>query len=194
MLAAGSTPIAQFTDSLEAVTEEFVKAMGDSSNFGLAKSLFGAATSEGVDIADRKQFERWMAEFNNRPEEERRRVIPDAAGAVGGVLPRPRPSFTPVVLSSDEEIEVSRAEAPVLGKLTRLAAFVGDGRPLTKAGNLTLADARALVALLAIGDHIEETYGDRTVLAAIGEAHPAKTVAKAARKAVFQRRSWLANR
>jgi hypothetical protein len=50
------------------------------------------------------------------------------------------------------------------------------------------------VALLATGDHIEEAYGDRTVLAAIGEAHPAKTVAKAARKSVFQRRSWLANR
>ena len=29
-----------------------------------------------------------------------------------------------------------------------------------------------------------------TVLAAIGEVHPAKAVAKAARKARFQRRSW----
>jgi hypothetical protein len=28
------------------------------------------------------------------------------------------------------------------------------------------------------------------VLAAIGELHPSKVVAKAARKAVFQRRSW----
>lgn len=31
-----------------------------------------------------------------------------------------------------------------------------------------------------------------TVLAAIGELHPTKIVAKAARKARFQRRSWLA--
>jgi hypothetical protein len=30
-----------------------------------------------------------------------------------------------------------------------------------------------------------------TVLAAIGELHPAKPVAKAARKARFKRRSWL---
>lgn len=32
---------------------------------------------------------------------------------------------------------------------------------------------------------------EAAVLAAIGEVHPTKVVAKAARKARFQRRSWL---
>ena len=43
-----------------------------------------------------------------------------------------------------------------------LATFVGAGRPLTQKGNLTLADARALVDLLGTGDAMDERIGDRT--------------------------------
>ncbi|GGO65875.1 hypothetical protein GCM10012289_18610 [Nonomuraea cavernae] len=39
--------------------------------------------------------------------------------------------------------------------------WVGEGRKLTQTGNLTLSDARALVALLETGDEIDPKIGDR---------------------------------
>src|SRR5581483_10314673 len=112
----------------------------------------------GVDLTDRSAADEWIAGFNARPEDERRRVLPEPV-----VAPRrARPVLPPVVLPDDGAALVSAAKAPVLEMFRGLADYVGTGRKLTQRGNLTLADAKALVDLLGTGDHIDGRIGDRT--------------------------------
>jgi hypothetical protein len=158
MLDAGSSPPPQLLETIDALTGEFIEAMGDSSQFGMAKSLFGAAASEGFDVTDPADIEQWMAEFNARPEQERRRILPDSALGTR----RRRPKLPPVAMPSEEEVAASGAAAAILETFRRLAQHVGDGRRLTQRGNLTLADARALIELLGTGDVMDDKIGDRT--------------------------------
>ncbi len=157
LLASGSSPAAALAEAAEGLAGEFVTAMGDSSNFGMAKSLFSAAGADGVDMNDPVQLQEWIDEFNASPEENRRRVIPETA------LGRPaRPTLPPVALPDDAEVTASREAAPILEMFATFATYIGPGRKLTQTGNLTLADARALVELLGTGDAMDEQIGDRT--------------------------------
>jgi hypothetical protein len=80
-----------------------------------------------VDLTDPDRLQEWIADFNARPEEDRRRVIPDAPLAG----PR-RPALPPVVLPDDADVAASKAGAPILAMFARLAEFVGEGRKLTQ--------------------------------------------------------------
>lgn len=160
LLGSGSSPLPALERAASELTEEFVAAMGDPSKFGMAKSLFTAAGADGVDLSDPSQLDGWIADFNARSESERREILPDSVmggGAGGG-----RPALPPVALPEDAEVAAAKAEAAILVMFARMAEFVGDGRKLTQKGNLTLADARALVELLGTGDVIDHTIGDRT--------------------------------
>lgn len=157
LLATGSSAVTTLEDAAVSLSGEFVTAMGDSSNFGLAKSLFGAAAADGIDLSDRGQLQEWIEDFNARSEDDRRRVIPDTA-----LARRARPALPPVALPDEAEVAASKEEAPILGMFGEFAAYVGDGRKLTQTGNLTLADARALVELLDTGDSMDEQIGERT--------------------------------
>ncbi len=156
-LSPGSSPLESLVEAAVALTEEFEAAMGDASRFGLAKSLFAAAAADGVDLGDPDELEEWIAEFNARPEEDRRRVIPDTVLA----LPR-RPALPPVAVPDDSAVAASKAAAPILAMFAAFAGFVGNGRKLTQTGNLTLADARALVELVGTGDVMDGAIGERT--------------------------------
>ena len=158
LLGPGSSPAGDLMSETVELTDEFVAAMGDPSNFGLAKSLFASAAADGIDLEDPDQLQAFMEEFNARPEEERRRLIPDTALAA----PPRRPALPPVVPPDDAEVAASRAAAPILAKFAALAEFTAAGRKLTQKGNLTLADARALVGLLDTGDVIDPAFGSRT--------------------------------
>jgi len=162
LLADRSDGVGKLVGAVTSLSTEFVEAMGDRSRYGLAKSLFTAAVDEGVDPSDPDGIEAWMAGFNDRPDEERFRILPGApeSGLPSG-LPS-APSAPPVVLPPDAEVAASAEAAPILGMFRDLAAYVGDGRKLTKKGNLTLADARELVARLGTGDEMDPKYGDRT--------------------------------
>lgn len=158
LLSRGSSAVDELIRETVDLTDEFVAAMGDPSNFGMAKSLFAAAATDGVDLSDPDQMQAWMEEFNARPEEDRRRLIPDTALAV----PPTKPALPPVVPPDDAEVAASRAAAPILAKFAALAEFTAAGRKLTQKGNFTLADARALVELLDTGDVMDPMFGTRT--------------------------------
>ncbi|MGH9113171.1 MAG: hypothetical protein ACRDZN_12890 [Acidimicrobiales bacterium] len=157
LLGAGSASATALSEAAASLRDEFLAAMGDPSNFGLAKSLFGAATADGIHLDDPDGLQEWIAEFNARPEEERRRIISDPAFAAPG-----RPALPPVAMPDDAAVAASKATAPILAMFAALADFVGDGRKLTQTGNLTLADARELVDLLGTGDAMDPRIGDRT--------------------------------
>ena len=157
-LGRGSSPVDDLIRETVDLTDEFVAAMGDPSNFGVAKSLFAAAAADGIDLEDPDQIRAFMDDFNARPEEERRRLIPDSALAA----PPTKPALPPVVPPDDAEVAASRAAAPILAKFAALAEFTATGRKLTQKGNVTLADARALVDLLDTGDVMDPKFGTRT--------------------------------
>jgi hypothetical protein len=158
LLGPGSAPVDRLIEAVTVLAKDFVEAMGDRSNFGLAKSMFTAASDEGVDLSDPEEAQLWMERFNGRSEEERHRLLPDSAFAA----PLRRRSLPPVAVPSDDELAASREAAPILAMFRDFAAYVGPGRKLTQKGNLSLADARALVDLLGTGDLMDEKIGDHT--------------------------------
>jgi hypothetical protein len=60
------------------------------------------------------------------------------------------------------DLEAMAEASAVLRQVRALAEWVGAGRKLTPSGNLTLADARHLVNLLATGDEMDPEIGGRT--------------------------------
>jgi hypothetical protein len=159
LLAPGSSPVDDLVRSAVDLAGEFLDAMDDPANFGMAKSLFAAAAGDGVDLSDPERVQDWIDDFNAQPEDERRRLIPGP-----GPGTHRRPAVPPVVPPDDAEVATSRAAAPILAKFAALAQFAGagSGRKLTQKGNLSLADARSLVALLETGDVMDPVYGSRT--------------------------------
>ncbi|HSH61739.1 MAG TPA: hypothetical protein VK988_19250 [Acidimicrobiales bacterium] len=63
--------------------------------------------------------------------------------------------------AGEEEAAEARAlveearRVPAMARFSRMLDFIGDRRPVTKAGNLKLADAVELVALLGTGDRVD---------------------------------------
>lgn len=160
LLAPGSSSPAALAGTVANARDEFVAAMGDTSKFGLAKSLFSAAIAEGVDPTHPESLQSWVADLNDRSDEERDRII--SAAAPDPRLDPERPRLPPVALPGDAVVAESKAVAPILAKFAALAEFVGAGRKLTQTGKLTLADARVLVDRLITGDTMDQAIGDRT--------------------------------
>jgi hypothetical protein len=165
LLAPGSASPARLRAAATGAAGEFVTAMGDPASFGMAKSIFAGALADGADPSDPAQLEDWVIRFNSLSDEERRAVLPDTAFSTGGAADRSAPASVAlprVPLPPPEAVQASEAAAPVLRMFAELARFAGTGRQLTQRGNLTLADARALVPLLGSDDVLDERVGART--------------------------------
>jgi hypothetical protein len=165
LLASGSASPARLRAAATGAAGEFVTAMGDPANFGMAKSIFSSALAHGADPSDPAQLEDWVTRFNSLSDEERKAVLPDTAFSKGGAAERSAPTsmaLPPVPLPPPEAVLASEAAAPVLRMFAELARFAGSGRQLTQRGNLTMADARTLVPLLGSDDVLDERIGART--------------------------------
>ena len=164
LLASGSASPARLRAAATGAAGEFATAMGDPANFGMAKSVFSGALADRADPSDPAQLENWVTRFNALSYEERKAVLPDTAFS-GGAANRSAPAsmaLPPVPLPPPEAVQSSEAAAPVLRMFAELARFAGTGRQLTQRGNLTMADARALVPLLGSNDVLDEHVGART--------------------------------
>ncbi len=162
LLTRGSAPAAALRAAATGMAGEFTARMADPANFGLAKSLFTAAADYGFDATDEAGLAAWMEALNSLSDSEREAILPDRVFEPADRAGPPAPIRLPlVVLPADAEAEASASAAPVLTMFAKLAAFAGGGRRLTQNGNLSLADARQLVALLDIGDMMDERIGDR---------------------------------
>ncbi|HUZ54622.1 MAG TPA: hypothetical protein VMU94_19115 [Streptosporangiaceae bacterium] len=162
LLAPGSAAAAALRAAATDAAADFIAEMGNPARFGMAKALFAGAAEYGHDVTDEAGLAAWMERFNSLRDEERNAILPDSVLGGGGPAAAPRRRSLPlVVLPPDEVIEASKAAAPILGMLAKLAGFGGAGRPLTPNGNLTLADARELVTLLGTGDVMDPKIGDR---------------------------------
>ena len=85
---------ALMSELVTASEASFVEAMSDSSNFGMAKTMGRLMEADGVDVTDREALERWMADFNSLPVEQRKELLPDSV-LPGASRPAPPPAPPP---------------------------------------------------------------------------------------------------
>lgn len=72
-------PLEQLDQASEDLSDEFHQLAGDSSRWGLAKSMVMQMQTEGIDPSAPGAFDGWMANFNARPREQRDAIIGPAA-------------------------------------------------------------------------------------------------------------------
>lgn len=156
LLEPGSDRVDQLSAHPTGLQAAFMAEMDNPVNFGMAKSLFGGLDLD-VDDLTPESLDAAMARFNGLPEGERRALTGGASSefSLADVV------VGPITLPDEETLRSSALNSPALEAFVRLADyFAAPGRPLTKTGNLKLADARALVDLLGTGDVFREPGAD----------------------------------
>ncbi|KUL45132.1 hypothetical protein ADL12_04290 [Streptomyces regalis] len=146
--------------AVDAVAEEHPAAMADRTRWGLAKFWMMTAAEQGVDVLDGAALQRF-ADRAQRGEVAYDQQALDAimerrltGRALAGVV-RAEPQL-PVVLPPDDELRRRAEASAVVAQLRGLAEWVGrEGRAVTAAGRLRIADARELVDVLGTGDKVE---------------------------------------
>lgn len=163
--AAGDSPAA-IEVAITAAATEFPQAMSDNRNFGVAKFWTMTAIESGVDPADH-------AAMNRFAEQVREGGVEHDGAALEHIItrhltgdevkPTRAPMMPPVSLPPEGELAAATDNNLLVRQLRAFVEWLGrDGRSLTGTGQLKLADARELVALLNTGDTIDPVIGDRT--------------------------------
>jgi hypothetical protein len=143
LLTDVSDPPGQLKATLEKLAPTFRANMRDPSRFGPAKSVATAMLAQGVDLGDKDAVDRFIAQLNAGKLGELDRLLP--------VLePVPPPPFPPVRLAPEEELAAAAASSLLVQRLGRFVAWLGEGRRLTQAGNLTVADGKELLGVLGV--------------------------------------------
>ncbi|MFB4267184.1 hypothetical protein [Nonomuraea sp. GTA35] len=153
----GATPAAA-DDAITRALPDFRRALDDPYLQGLAKFWAQTALDHGNDLAGPgalRDFKldldagriRYDEELLNKLLEARfTRTEPDLEEERGFLQP-------PVELPAPADLAAEAARSTTVRHLSTLAGWAGEaGRPLTRPGNLTLADARELSALLGTGE------------------------------------------
>ncbi|WP_254885893.1 hypothetical protein [Streptomyces sp. NA02950] len=139
---------------------EFGARMADRTRWGLAKFWTVTAAEQGVDIMDEAAMARFAerARIGEVPYDRdvldtimTRRVTAGSAQ-----VERAEPQL-PVTLAQEDVLRERAAAVPLIGQLAQLAGWAGsEGRELTKAGRLRVADGQDLVRALDTGDPVEQ--------------------------------------
>ena len=151
----GASP-AELETAVAEAAAEYPAALADPVRQGIGKFWAQTALDNGIVLDN----ERAVAEFQRDVNAGRIRFD---AGLVDKLLeaefigagPDDERAFSqsPVALPPAAELAAEAARSEVVRQLAALPGWVGtDGRPLTKTGNLRLADARELAALLGTGE------------------------------------------
>lgn len=130
---------------------EFLAAVADERRFGLAKFWTACMLRHGVDLEDRDQVRRFVADAADGS-------IPFDRQTATTILRRPpadvgfdeQPAMPPVVLPPPERLPALAESARLTGRLRAFADWLGEGRPLTPNQRLRIDDARDLASLLGL--------------------------------------------
>lgn len=148
--------LAELETAVAEAETDYPAALADPLRQGLAKFWAQTALDQGVDLTSPKA----LAKFQRDVDAGR---IPYDAELVNQLVmaqftapgPDEERAFSqpPLILPPPAELAEAASRSETVRRLAVLADWVGaDGRPLTTAGNLRLADARELAALLGTGE------------------------------------------
>lgn len=153
-------PLPRLLHALDQFQPEVISAMQDTRRFGMGKSLATHMGMAGIDLQDPQAVQGFMEAFNARPMDQRKAMLPLPGDQV--VEPGPdSPPLPPLVPVSAEQITATASSSPMYGWVRGLVDHVGSGKPLTKKGNLRVADGRALAARLDINQPIVDAEDNR---------------------------------
>jgi len=150
----GTTPegtVRTLERELDRIAPRFAEAVMDPSNWGMARSFVQAMVADGVDLDDQAAVGRWIAAYNTRLDDFADDNDDDAddtdwKDAFG--LPDRLP---PMRLPSAAELAEPARDAPMIGQLRALAAWLGSGRLVTENAELAGGDAAEAAVALGIG-------------------------------------------
>jgi hypothetical protein len=150
--------------ALEAMAGEFDAAMADETRYGIAKFWAMRMLAEGVDIADERATEAFIARVNAGRVEFDQAVLGEVmANHQARMLEDPGvPPPLPVVWLPDREALRALADDTVaVRRIRRFTEWVGAGRVLTTTGRLKRTDARELIDILGTSDVMDPVIGGR---------------------------------
>ncbi|MFE1783475.1 hypothetical protein ACFW9F_12995 [Streptomyces sp. NPDC059506] len=146
--------------AVDAAAERYPAAMADRTRWGLAKFWVMTAAGQGVDVLDDAALQLFTERARDGEVAYDERALDEILGrrltgrALSGAA-RAEPQL-PVVLPQDDELRRRAEASAVVAQLRGLAEWAGrDGRVVTAAGRLRMADARELVDTLRTGDEVE---------------------------------------
>src|ERR687897_1641442 len=152
------TDVSAAPDELKAALEKlaptFRAYMADPARFGPAKSIATAMMAQGVDLTDSDAVDRFIGDFTAGRLGNREQLLPVLESRASAPLP-------PVRLAPEEELRAAAGSAPLVARLGRFVAWLGEGRRLTQAGNLTVADGKELLGVLGIADVTDARVQER---------------------------------
>jgi hypothetical protein len=141
---------------LDRIAPRFADAVMDPANWGMARSIVQAMAADGVEMGDQAAVDRWIATYNTRvdpadavfdPGEEYEDDDEDINFKEAFGLPDRLP---PIRLPAEAELAGTARDAPLIGQLRVLAAWLGPGRPVTENGELAGGDAAEAAAALGL--------------------------------------------
>jgi hypothetical protein len=141
---------------LDRIAPRFADAVMDPANWGMARSIVQAMAADGVEMGDQAAVDRWIATYNTRvdpadavfdPGEEYEDDDEDINFKEAFGLPDRLP---PIRLPAEAELAGTARDAPLIGQLRVLAAWLGPGRPVTENGELAGGDAAEAVGALGL--------------------------------------------
>lgn len=147
--------------ALDAVAVDFDAAMADETRYGPAKYWSMRMLAAGVNLENEAEIAAFMTDVQHGrvPFDEAvlAKVVENQLTEEDEVLP-PLPPFDP---PSEDSLAAAATGSVALTRLLRFAEWVGDGRALTPKGNLRIADAEELIALLGLGDELHPKRAGR---------------------------------
>ncbi len=156
LLDTTGDPADAVADRALAQQRAFLDAMDDPANFGMAKSLFSSLGLDGDDLPDLAALDAAMARFNDLPFDQRGEILGLGDPAPGELDEVELPPLPLRGTPGAEAIESLAGDVPLLRRVDAFAAALDQaGAKLTKAGNLTIADGRRLVAATGVGDRVD---------------------------------------
>ncbi|HEX3589262.1 MAG TPA: hypothetical protein VHV74_06485 [Pseudonocardiaceae bacterium] len=157
-------PLADLDTAVSKASAEFLAAMAEERNFGMAKFWVMTATRHGVDPSDGSAMTRFLDDVRAARVDYDHDVLAHIAARqaeAGGDRPERAVPQLPVTLPAEAELASVAETTPVVVRLRALVDWVGDGRALTAKGNIKLGDARELVTLLDTGDTLDPRIGEQ---------------------------------
>ncbi|PZG95834.1 hypothetical protein C1I97_26905 [Streptomyces sp. NTH33] len=146
--------------AVDAAAGRYREAMADRTRWGLAKFWAMTAAEQGVDVLDGAALQLFAERAQSGEVTYDERVLDEIlerrmTGQVLSGVARAEPQL-PVVPAPDDELRRQAEASTVVAQLRGLVEWAGhDGRVVTAAGRLRMADARELVDVLGTGDKVE---------------------------------------
>jgi hypothetical protein len=164
LLAADSDTPVELKGAVDGAERGYLAAMADERRYDIGKFWATRMLEHGIDVGDAVAVQQFVdnAKAGLIPVDE---DVLKAITARQAAEESPAPAnVAPVRLPTDDELLAAAEGSRLVGWVRAFVDWVGDGRTLTRTGRLTVADGRAVAALLGVDEDHTATARSSTDL------------------------------